>query len=359
MKGIVISGYYGFGNSGDDALLFSIISNLRKQGLNDSITVLSSNPEETKRMYGVNAVNRINPFAVIYSLLFCRMFISGGGTLIQDGTSTKSLLYYLYLIKLARLFGKKVMLYANGIGPINKENNKVKCRKILNTVDVITVRDERSMKVIEELGISKPKIKLTADPVFLLNKSENIDQIINEIGNDRYFCISIRNSKVLNESFEKNLAKAIDNICYKYQLTPVFIPLQKTDIKICEDTREHISVKSIILPSALAPSDIMAVVAKGCMAVGMRLHMLIYAAAVAVPIVGIVYDPKVSGFMEYAHQSLYVNDFEATENILFEMLDRCFLNAETIKKDLEEIKEILVSRAKENSKIALELYRGK
>ena len=359
MKGIVISGYYGFGNSGDDALLFSIISDLKKRGLNDTITVFSSNPEETKKIYGVKAVNRVNPFAVLYSLLFCRMFISGGGTLIQDGTSTKSLLYYLYLIKLAKMLGKKVMLYANGIGPVNRESNISKCNKILNTVDVITVRDKKSLDVLESMKVSKPLIRLTADPVFLLDRAENINEISEKIGNDKYFCVSIRNTKNLSADFEKNLARAIDGISSKYSLTPVFIPLQKSDIKICADTIKHLQTTAAILPQALTPTEIMAVVSKAYMAVGMRLHMLIYAAAAAVPIVGIVYDPKVSGFMEYAHQNLYINDFEVDENNLFELLDNCLSKAHEIKDELLKTKEELVLRAKENSQIAMELYTGK
>lgn len=358
MKGIVISGYYGFGNSGDDALLLSIINDLKKHGLNDTITVLSSNPEETKKIYGVNAVNRINPFAVIYSIFFCRLFISGGGTLIQDGTSTKSLLYYLYLIKIAKLLGKKVMLYANGIGPVNKDSNKIKCSKILNTVDVITVRDEKSMGVLSDMNISKPTIRLTADPVFLLDKSQNIDNIINKIGNENYFCVSVRNTKNLNSDFEKSLASAVDSINSKYNLTPVFVPLQKSDIKICADTIKHMKTPSVILPHTLSPSEVMAVVSGACMAVGMRLHMLIYAAAAAIPIVGIVYDPKVSGFMEYARQNLYINDCDVNENNLYKLFESCISHADEIKSVLLETKEELVSLARENAQIAAKLYKG-
>ena len=357
--GITVSGYYGFGNSGDDALLFSIISDIRKQGINDRITVLSSNPDETKKVYGVNAVNSVNPFSVFLAVIKCKMFISGGGTLIQDGTSTKSLLYYLYLIKLAKVFGKKVFMYANGIGPVNKQGNITKCKKILNKVDVITVRDEKSLNVLQSIGVSKPEIKLTADPVFLLEQTENIDHILSKIGSDKYFCISIRKTKVLRDNFEEILAGAIKKISEMYNMTPVFIPLQNSDTEICENTIKHLDINTVLLSDRYSPADIMAVVAKSQMVIGMRLHMLIYSAAAAVPLVGIVYDPKVSGFMEYAHQNLYVNDYETTESILFELMNKCMQNSVNIRKDLEDVRELLISRAKENSKAALELYSEK
>ena len=112
---IVISGYYGFNNSGDDALLLSMIDDLKTVVDKGNITVLSKKPQETERVYGVRAVSRYNIFLLLKNIFNCDLLISGGGTLIQDATSTKSLLYYLMIIRIAQMFGKKVMLYASGI----------------------------------------------------------------------------------------------------------------------------------------------------------------------------------------------------------------------------------------------------
>ena len=133
MSDIIISGYYGLGNSGDEALLKSIISDLKSIDPQISITALSGNTALTRRLYGVKTVNRFNLFSVYRQMRKAKLLLSGGGTLIQDATSTKSLLYYLTIIFMAKKMGLKVMLYANGMGPI-KEKNIKKVNKVLNMV---------------------------------------------------------------------------------------------------------------------------------------------------------------------------------------------------------------------------------
>lgn len=122
---VLMSGYYGFNNSGDDAILISIYSSILKTGRNIDVTVLANKPEETSKKYGVKVIYRYNIFKVIKAISDCDLLISGGGSLLQDRTSTRSLVYYLSIIKTAKILGKKVMLYANGIGPVEKQRNRM------------------------------------------------------------------------------------------------------------------------------------------------------------------------------------------------------------------------------------------
>ncbi len=350
---ILISGYYGFGNSGDDALLLSIISQFEENYTKRNITVLSSSPLSTKNFYNVNAINRINPFKVIKAIKKCKLFISGGGTLIQDDTSTKSLLYYLYLIRLAQIFKKKIMLYANGIGPVNKKSNFKKCTKILNNVDVITVRDKKSLHQLELMGITKPVIKLTADPVFMLSPTETAQS--KKIDGE-FFCVSVRNSKKMKPEFSKAVALAVSKISKEYSLTPVFLPLQAQDKALCREIADMTDASSVVIDEMLTPLEIIELIQKSRMVVGMRLHMLIYAAAVAVPLVGIVYDPKVSGFMEYANQNLFVDVDEIDQDNLYDRIKSCLDNIDSIKQQLQITRQDMQNLAKDNCTMALELY---
>ncbi len=158
-KKILISGYYGFDNSGDDAILKAIVKDIKRIGGEDvRIIALSNNPSCTEEIYGIEAVNRFGIKGVVKAIKDCDLFISGGGSLLQDVTSTRSLLYYITLMKLAKLYKKPVMVYANGIGPINRSINRVLTRNILNKVDLITLRDEDSKIFLEELGVKKMKM---------------------------------------------------------------------------------------------------------------------------------------------------------------------------------------------------------
>ncbi len=165
MKNIVLSGYYGFNNTGDEAVLASMIQTLRQEMSHIDLTVLSHNPEQTERRYEVQAVNRWRLGRIIPAIRACDLFISGGGSLLQDVTGAKSILYYLALIQLARWLKKPVMIYAQGIGPVNRIWARKLMSKILNKVNFISVRDQVSADDLKRWGISRPRIIVTADPV--------------------------------------------------------------------------------------------------------------------------------------------------------------------------------------------------
>ena len=117
MYNILISGYYGFDNIGDESILRTLVTSLRERIPNCSLTVLSHDPAATREKYGVEAVERMSPLAIARAVRRCDMLISGGGSLLQDVTSSKSLHYYLAIIRFAQLLGKKVLIYSQGIGP--------------------------------------------------------------------------------------------------------------------------------------------------------------------------------------------------------------------------------------------------
>ena len=119
MSKIVISGYYGFANAGDEAMLTAIIKALRSTEKSVDLTVLSGNPEATAAKHRVSSIYRFNPLEIFKSLYDCELLLSGGGSLLQDVTSKRSLLYYLSIIALGIILKKKVMLFAQGIGPIH------------------------------------------------------------------------------------------------------------------------------------------------------------------------------------------------------------------------------------------------
>ena len=97
------------------------------------------------------------------------MLLFGGGSLLQDTTSSKSILYYLAILFLAQKCKMRTMLYANGIGPIVNKHNRRIAAKILNKVDVITLRDDKSDEELKSLGVNKPEVIITADPAFTID----------------------------------------------------------------------------------------------------------------------------------------------------------------------------------------------
>jgi polysaccharide pyruvyl transferase CsaB len=155
-------------------MLMAIIESLRKYKADIRIIVLSRNPAETMKMYRVNAFNRLNLLNVLQVMKKSRLFIYGGGNLIQDNTSTRSLFFYLGTTWLAKRLGLKVMFYGNGIGPLKKQANRRLTSRIIDQVDVITLREELSLKELKSLGIGKPRIIMTADPAMTVSAKDPI-----------------------------------------------------------------------------------------------------------------------------------------------------------------------------------------
>lgn len=360
-KEILISGYYGFKNNGDDALLESIIKDLNKYKESPNIVVLSADPKETFKNYNVRAINRFNIFDITKHMKNAELLISGGGTLIQDRTSSKSLWYYLYVIKKAMSNKLKVMLYSNGIGPLERKSNKEKAKKILDKVDMITLRDNISYDVLLDMGVTNSNVLVTADPAFNLvgiNKEQG-REFLNKCGiptDKKLLGISVRRLG-MNEEAEISIAKAIDEAALKYNLYPVFIPMQEVkDMPTSKSIASKIKCGCAIIKDIKDVATMVGIVSNMYLCVGMRLHMLTYAAINDVPVIGIVCDPKIRGFMELIKQNNYISLEGITSEKLVAHIDLCIENYDKIKTDLYEVCKEYKQKADLNGKIAIDIY---
>lgn len=157
---IVISGYYGFSNAGDEAMLFAVLRALHYDPKRMRITVISGDPRRTENTFRVHAVSRFDGYSILKSVYQSDLLISGGGSLLQDVTSWKSMMYYLSIIGMGIFFRKKVFLYSQGIGPVRYHWGRWILRTVMNHVDAITVRDSESKFFLEQLGVKNRIITL-------------------------------------------------------------------------------------------------------------------------------------------------------------------------------------------------------
>lgn len=357
MNDFLILGYYGFKNSGDDLLLKSVIKSIKDILPEAKLLILSKTPKETERLYGERAKKRDDPFAVFYSLVFSRVLLVGGGTLIQDSTSTKSLLYYLFVIRAAKLFGKKVMLFSNGIGPIKKKNEKI-TRKILNMTDVITLRENASEGVLRKIGVTKPEIYLTADAAFYLKSSVIGDISYIPDNNTKYFAVSVRDHKTNTPDFIKTLASVCDRVYEKYSLTPLFIPFQPSrDREISEKIRKEMKYPSYIKEADEDFSALLGMIKNSRFIIGMRLHSLIYGVMCSVPVIGLSYDIKVGGFMDYASERFCFDTKDITFDTLFGAVSEIMENYNEMKEISYNAKKKMELLSEQNPVLAKKLLK--
>ncbi|MDO4753941.1 MAG: polysaccharide pyruvyl transferase CsaB [Bacillota bacterium] len=302
MRKILLSGYYGYNNAGDEAILKSIIDNIRKIDPASKITVLTDNVKFTKEKYRINAVKRFNPFHLLRALLECDILISGGGTLFQDRTSTRSLIYYTAIINLAKFFGKKVMIYANGMGPLSKPSNIARVKKTIENSDIVTLRDEESMEFVRGLRVRNQNIFLTTDPVFSLSPGDEktAREILaeNALSSNRDFVVVSVRSWEREEEFTALFAKTCDYIAERYQKDIVFIPMQYPhDLITTDKIRAQMREASRVIEQ-LDTTQMLSVIGQSAYVLSMRLHGLIFAGTAGIPCLGFSYDPKIERLLK-------------------------------------------------------------
>ncbi|MBQ9980866.1 MAG: polysaccharide pyruvyl transferase CsaB [Oscillospiraceae bacterium] len=300
-KKILMSGYYGFNNAGDESILQTIhngISALEEVG---EITVLSKNPESTRSRYGYNAVNRMGLFSMHKAIRRCDVLISGGGSLLQDKTSTRSIIYYLYVIRYALRRGKKVMLYANGVGPVDKPKNRQRVQRVLEQVDVITLRDPVSTKELLSMGVPEEKLHTTVDPVFLMETApyERAQEILENAGvspDEPFITVSVRS---WSGDFRAPLAAACDRIQTELGCKVVFLAMQHpSDLEVCRDVLKRMKNPGVLIEEFCTGAELMGIEGLARVTISMRLHSLIFSACAGTPVVGLVYDPKLQSYLD-------------------------------------------------------------
>lgn len=361
MADIVISGYHGFKNSGDEALLFAILNTLRKKMPDIDVTVLSKVPEETSAVYGVNSVSRYNFFKIIRELKKSKMLLFGGGSLLQDVTSSQSVLYYLAIIFLAQKCKIKTMLYANGIGPITKKRNRFLTSKILNRVNLITLRDDKSDEELKSMKVTKPEVIITADPAFTIDADVSLSgkYYTNMAGvpqGTKLCIVSVRDWKNSVSNFEDELAQLCDFMTEKHGMRPLFVPMQyPDDLEISREIMAKMKNESYIISRELSVPEMFSVLSEAELIIGMRLHSLIYATTLEIPAMALVYDPKISAFMESLNQPDRVDVDSFTFSGAKDILTNIINNKDLRKAELHETNAILRKTAEKNAEFAIEL----
>lgn len=354
---IILSGYYGHSNFGDDVVMKTIIKELKNKIPNVEIAAFTKNPAEMMLRFGIDCKNRYNPFKIFCTMSNANQYICGGGTLFTDVTSRRSLLYYTQTLRMAKLKGLKTIILANGIGPFIYPDSEKKVKKALQSADIITIRDKDSYKKICEMGLEN-KCILTADISMLYTATEadntNIQRYLNNNKiNQNYFVISLREWKYLNSDFEKTIASVCDYIAEKYKLKPVFIPIQpEKDDKITRETVNKMNQNAFICENISKNTELISgILNKANFVLSMRLHPIIFSFSQNIPIVGISYDQKVESFISEnnAGECLNINNIKYDE--IIHAVDRAISSANCksgIRADsIEKLKE----KAAENFKL--------
>jgi polysaccharide pyruvyl transferase CsaB len=307
MYKIGITGSYGGLNLGDEAILQSIIAQLRKD-LPVEITVFSRDPEDTKRRHGVERavpVRKMSREEIKPEIERLDLLIFGGGGILFDAEAK----IYLREVSIAKEKGVPVMLYAVGAGPLNDPAVQAVVRECLEHVEVITVRERSAQQVLESAGVHR-EIIVTADPALLM-KPEPLSRGVLKVegleGRRRLIGMSVREPGVAAPDLDPGvyhalLANAADYMVDRFDADIVFVPMERS---VLDTQHSHAVIakmlraqRATVLKGEYTSGQLLSLMGRFSFAVGMRLHFLIFAALQGVPFVALPYAGKVSGFLE-------------------------------------------------------------
>lgn len=287
---VLIAGYYGFHNAGDEAVLAAMLADIRALCPQATFTATSGDPAGTERLHhqsGLRAIARGDLRGFYRQLRSCAVFVSGGGSLLQDTTSLRNVLYQAALILLARRAHRPCMIYAQGVGPLRHRLSRRLAVAAVNAADLVTLRDEESCRLLRELGVRR-ELQVTADPVWGLTPAHPVT------APESHWVVSLRPWPQPNPRFDQALPAFTETVRTQAQASGCNLRFLAMQPHWDGPVAARLAQAGEQLTVPADPREILSLAGSGSLMLGMRLHALIFAAAHARPCVAIDYDPKVA-----------------------------------------------------------------
>lgn len=396
MINVLITGYYGLGNVGDEAILAGIVMSLEKNIEDVNIYVITNNPIGTKKLHNVHAVPQsfkrgFRTFLtkqikekeykqIMKAINNCDVFILGGGSLLQD-FKIYYLPIFLSIVKIAQSKRKKTVIYGIGAGPIDTTLGKHLCKKVLNKTDVVTVRSASARKAIEQCSVKN--VIQTVDPAFAIDLPDNdlISKILREQNIDKknnIICTTLHHKLYNDDLYRKNnganidiekrrriMAQIYDHLTQKYNQDVMFIPTEKSDQKGYLEVQKIMNNKNTIVPDYSSDYKyVLSVLSASNILIGMRLHSLIFATILGVPFIALSYSSKVKSFLELINlDDLYIEIEEIEkpyfQDKVFGLFGKVWANRTYYSNYLLEQSKRLRSIAFDNGKLVADILKCK
>lgn len=246
-----------------------------------------------------------------------------------------------------------MVLLANGIGPVLRDRNRKRVKEAVEGADVVTLRDEDSLKTLREMGVKRSDITVTADPVFLLPPpdEERTDELLARAGvKGDFIAVSVR--PLEEGDFRVSVARVCDELNKRFGVTTVFVPFQPTrDIPVSRAVAEQMKTPSTILPAGCTARELMGVMTRSVLVLSMRLHAVIFAACAGTPTVGFSYDPKVAACLRMLDQPSAGSAEHIDEAGAVESASRILSDRKTAVSNLRKRREQISALAEKNREI--------
>jgi len=330
-KKIVVAGYYGCGNLGDDAILLGLLEGLQNRGLD--VSVMSGAPEETNRLYGVPSIERRDMAAFKAEIATADALVFGGGSIFQDASSWKSAAFYSNLVKIAKGNKKKVIMLGQGVGPLTTCLGKAAAKSAFNSTDVIAVRDPQSVTALKELGV-KITPRTTGDMAYLLPLPKP-DDSTSDFGVAGMKTVGISARPFKGVDVVKVFGE-LARMLFQANYLPVLMEMDRDmDGPLITELDKVMGGKVPSMRRLGNPMQYQQRVRRMDSVIAMRLHAGILASMVGVPVCMVSYDPKVAAFAKQLDLPTPPNMKDISAQRIFDYFQSCMKTREQWVKSME------------------------
>ena len=321
---IVLSNSYGTANVGDEAILTVLVDELTSRDF--AVDILSLTPEDTARRHpqAIAVRSRVlsGALATYRVIRKADALVVGGGGILQDATSLGNLLLHVSRPMMAAFSSTPYAIAGVGVGPLRRSVSRFLTRRVCQSAAYIDVRDKGSARLLADIGVTPEAVRVGADLAHLL-PADGPDALSDQARGLRESLVHYRDSgrPLIGLSLrpavgaaarrshlsreDKDLLVAMadlaDRLVEQHDAQIVFVSMhpQQDDwiASLVAQWMKH-EDRMLVLPGALEPGTVKALIAELDVVIGMRLHTLIFAAAQAVPMVALAYDAKVAAYAE-------------------------------------------------------------
>jgi len=308
---IVISGFYGARNTGDELILRSMIEGVCRERKDIQFIVASEEPTSVERLHACPAFQRRDMSAMDAEMSVATAAVLGGGGLWHDYTFKRSggplslfsdtsisLAGFGKLLILARIYGCPAHVFGIGVGPLRDQQAKQLLRLLGETAQTIVVRDRESKALLETVEGWQLPVRYVPDMVYALDLSNlQVPSNIRNISNDcPIIAVNLRPWLMENEGLEYRVARALERVARTHDCALVGIPMQaKHDEEVLKRVFAMISIPrpSLVLDWTEHFEELFGTIQESRALLAMRLHACLLGHRLGVPTLGIAYDPKV------------------------------------------------------------------
>jgi len=320
---ILVSGWVGADNVGDELIFQSLSAKLAERGA--AVTTMSTRPDATRQLHGVDAVGWLDAVGTLRAITSANALIVGPGGILQDETSIWNLPAHLHRALAARATRTPVLGMGLGAGPLNTASGRFLVRSALRSVP-LTVRDDDSARLLSDIGLRR--VTVTADLAYGLPvpTADAADRIVASL---RPFSgsgglVPARRSDLRTLAADERVtaaANALDELARRSSL-----PVHLLAFEAERDARYHDLIAAHMtgpVTTGIATVDTaFDEMARSRLVVAMRYHAVVAAVMAGRPAVVIGYSPKVRSLARrLGDAGLLVDNDPASYHQIVEGLD--------------------------------------